>query len=670
MNEIGSAMLTGIGVVTLVSLAINIKYEVKIPPAIWSILAVLMLVGFVVNYTTVSQNLIGSGATFLALMVALKLFDLRTTRDHLLIYLLVFLEIIITATSTISPLFFAVLAAFVITSIWAMVLFNIKRDYEQQNGKNKIITTRGLLSPSFFLYTVAITLLSLIITLMIFLIIPRIGTGLFNQETLKSLSVPGFADELSLGSIGRGKGYDHIVMRVEFPDASGAPANMYMKGTTLDHYDGRNWRRTGSAKKKIQTASNGIIYSALKSPGRISNQIITLEPLDTNIIFAATPWARLKGDFKELLTDDSGTLYMKNKTNARLTYSVWSGMNGRESANLSPAEQERYLQLPPLDVEDTKKIKAFAKLLTEEEPGNYKKSRKIENFLRLNYRYTLEPKKGQGKTPLEDFLFYAKEGFCEHYATSMVVMLRTLGIPARVVTGYIQGQWNNYGNYLLLRQRDTHSWVEAYLTIKSNNIEDKNNGATRLLRKPSTNTYWVRFDPTASQGRVGARETSQFALYLDALKWRWTKTIVNYSLTDQIKVAITLRHNTNGLRLWFRSLMEKLPSLKGKASKGQTAPLVLALILMATALIVIIINKSKARGNIKTPEFYLEMQRILKKKGLERKEQETPMEFARRAGSKEVEEITGFFQVRRYRKTTLSIYESTRLKTLMKKIKE
>jgi transglutaminase-like putative cysteine protease len=460
-------------------------------------------------------------------------------------------------------------------------------------------------------------------------------------------------------------------MRVEFPGKAGPPVNMYMKGTTLDHYDGRNWRRTKSAKKKIEMDISGVIHSAPKTKGRLSKQLITLEPLDTDIIFAATPWSRLKGDFAAVLTDDSGTLYMKNKRYSRSTYSAWSRMDGREIADLNLAELERYLQLPPTNIEDTKKIRAFAALLTEAEPDNYQKARKIEDFLRHNYRYTLNPEKGQGKTPLEDFLFYAKEGFCEHYATSMAIMLRTLGIPARVVTGYVQGQWNDYGNYLLLRQRDTHSWVEAYLPYK---LPSKGSAAvaasSKKLDNVSARAAWIRFDPTASQGRVGARETSSFALYMDSLKWRWTKTIVNYSMTDQIKASITLRHKTIGLRLWFRSLADKLPGLKSNASNGQTAPLALALILMASALIIIIINKKQTKGHIKTPEFYLEMQRILKKKGLERSAFETPMEFARRSRSKEVEEITGFFQIRRYRQAALSAKDKAKLKALMIKIKK
>jgi len=665
VGELGQSFLFIIGAATLISLAINVKYELAIAPRLWNILAVVMLLGFIINYVAFNHDLLSSGAAFLALMVALKLFDLRSVRDHLLLYILVFLEIIIAAASTVSPAFFAILAAFVITSIWAMVLFNIRRDYEQWNGKNKIITQRGLLSPSFFLYTIAITTLSLVMTLMLFFIIPRISSGFLERENKSIFTVPGFADELTLGSIGRGKGSSKIVMRIEFPKASGAPVNMYIKGTTLDNYDGRNWRKSKNTKKEIARDFNGNFLPEVKLKGRLFNQLITLEPLNTNILFAATPWSKISGNFKSLKTDNSGTLYMESKPFSRITYSVWSGLDGREKAALSTAELKRYLQLPTPEQEDSKEIKAFTTELIAGEKTEYDAARKIEDHLKHNYRYTLNPKKGDGRTPLSDFLFHAKEGYCEQYATSMVIMLRTLGIPARVVTGYVQGQWNDIGNYLLLRQRDTHSWVEAYLPY---NFSKRN---PHTLNNKTEEMAWIRFDPTASEGLVSPVRSSRLALYIDAFKWRWTRNIVNYTIDDQIETAITLKHRTNGVRKWFKSLLKQLPSLKDKATNsGQSLPLVIALILMSVAFLVVVINRGKARTTIKTPAFYIEMLRILKKKGIEKTAFETPMEFAQRVGNNEIKKITKLFHIKRYGETPLSTKELAEVKELLGNIKE
>ena len=664
VSELGQPFLLLIGAVTLVSLFLNVRYELLIPARIWNTIAVLILVGFIVNYITFNRDLLSLGAAFLAIMVALKLFDLRSVRDHLLLYMLVFLQLIVAAASTVSPVFFAILALFVITSIWAMVLFNIRRDYEQWNGKNKIITRRGLLSPGFFLYTIGITTFSLVITLLLFFIIPRIGSGFFERQNINTLNVPGFADQLSLGSIGEGKGYGNIVMRIEFPGANGPPINMYIKGTTLDNYDGRNWLRSKNEKQKIEQNISDEFISGVETKGRRFNQLITLEPLNTNILFAATPWIKISGLSTRIHTDNSGTIYMQSKPFSRITYSVWSTMDGREQARLSSSELERYLQLPTQAQEETAKIADFAAELTATEKTDYDSARKIEDHLRLNYRYTLNPKKGSGRTPLSDFLFHAKEGFCEQYATSMVMMLRTMGIPARIVTGYIQGQWNDYGNYLLLRQRDTHSWVEAYLPYNFSKETDKNSGTLQKMA-------WIRFDPTASQGLVTPVKSSRFALYMDALKWRWTKNIVNYSMNDQIETAITFKHRTSGIQNWLKGLVGSLPSLKNKATEsGQSLPLFLALFLMCLALIIVLLTRAKTKNILKTPAFYLEMLRILKKKGMEKSEFETPMEFALRTGSQEVKEITELFQTRRYRDTPLSTGEVAELKTLLIKVKE
>ncbi|MBI5809751.1 MAG: transglutaminase domain-containing protein, partial [Deltaproteobacteria bacterium] len=155
------------------------------------------------------------------------------------------------------------------------------------------------------------------------------------------------------------------------------------------------------------------------------------------------------------------------------------------------------------------------------------KARAIEAHLLGGYGYSLDPKKGTGLSPLDDFLFFSKQGYCEHYATAMAMMLRAAGIPARIVIGFSEGEWNGYGGYFIVRQSDAHSWVEARI---------KGMG-------------WMTFDPTPSSGFTAYGRPARLGLYLDMLRFRWDRYIVNYTLADQKRLTGTIESLTS--RLYF-----------------------------------------------------------------------------------------------------------------------
>src|SRR5699024_1231471 len=79
-----------------------------------------------------------------------------------------------------------------------------------------------------------------------------------------------------------------------------------------------------------------------------------------------------------------------------------------------------------------------------------------------NFQYTLDLPKTTGE-PVEDFLFNTQRGHCEYFASSAVLMLRSIGVPARMVNGFLGGTWNDVGDYLTVRQGDAHAWVEVFV---------------------------------------------------------------------------------------------------------------------------------------------------------------------------------------------------------------
>src|SRR5690606_38276448 len=121
-------------------------------------------------------------------------------------------------------------------------------------------------------------------------------------------------------------------------------------------------------------------------------------------------------------------------------------------------------------------------------------AKRLEVRLRTDYRYDLDSPSGAAEQPLDHFLFESRSGHCEFYSTSMAVMLRTLGIPSRNVTGFMGGTFNRFGEFYAVRQGEAHSWVEAHIA----------------------GIGWRRYDPTpAAAAEPTAKMNGMLALMRD-----------------------------------------------------------------------------------------------------------------------------------------------------------
>src|SRR5262249_33648067 len=145
--------------------------------------------------------------------------------------------------------------------------------------------------------------------------------------------------------------------------------------------------------------------------------------------------------------------------------------------------------------------------------SSFGKAQAVERFLKTNYGYSLQLKGApHSADPLAMFLFDVREGHCEYFASAMVIMLRELEIPARLVNGFRAGEYNRFGDAFIVRQYDAHSWVEAYFPPYG----------------------WIEFDPTppdpAQPGRGWLRVVSHL---LDAADLWWLEEIVNYTSWSQ-----------------------------------------------------------------------------------------------------------------------------------------
>src|SRR5207248_2203085 len=208
------------------------------------------------------------------------------------------------------------------------------------------------------------------------------------------------------------------------------------------------------------------------------------------------------------------------------------------NVHVLPNSFARYLQLP--DNLDPRISRLAREMIIKAGAHNqYDAARAIEKHLQNDYGYTLDLKAG-GFDPLADFLFNVREGHCEYFATAMAVMLRTQGIPSRVVNGFQTGDYNEAADVYTVTQRDAHSWVEVYF--------------------PEANS-WVTFDPTPFLGRPMTERTGiqgRLSKFAEAIEMLWIQYVVGYGNQEQRSLARAFGNRFFELRDWLGNRLNGL----------------------------------------------------------------------------------------------------------------
>lgn len=651
VETISPAFVVFLGIAAVASLFVNLRRLRLVPTWVWNILAVVIFAFFIADYSILSKNLLVSASRFLAVLMVSKLFDLRTNRDYIIAYALVFFQILAAAASTVSIAFFGILILFLVSGIWAMIILNIRRDWAASSPLSDEPPGR-VFGPRFFAFVIASAAATLVLTFVLFFAMPRAGLGFLERKTANTVKVTGFSDTVDLGELGGVKTDRTVVMRVgirrDRPNVL-----IHFRGAALDYYDGARWTRRVKKTAPVPRSRSGR-FIIDPTEGRLLEQEILLEPLDTDVLIAASNVMFIDGKFNSLRVDPSGTVYLPAPPYSRLEYVAWSDVLHPRAAPDSTLVFDEYKETSFLDTDPSgPAIRALTKKVTKGARDDRAAAGAIEAYLRSTYEYSLDPPHTEGKTPLEDFLFYSKKGYCEHYATAMTVMLRAAGIPSRIVTGFLEGEWNGLGNYYIVRQENAHSWVEAYINGRG----------------------WTTFDPTPGEGLGSMKLPSTLSLYIDLIKWKWNRNIIHFTLMDQFKMAVSI---DRGLHSYIDALKKAFSWDKNTTTDGRwTLPKAVLtsgmLFIIIAAVVILLRMRSRAHGRgagQKTPRFYIEMTRLLKRRGIERLPGETPAEFARRLDNPAVYAITACHETARYGERELTRAELEKLERDLREIKK
>lgn len=505
----------------------------------WNILVIIGFLGFWVDMLWVSGELLPAGVRFLMILMTIKLFNLKLRRDYLHLYAISLVAILASGSLTTDLWYLPIFLLYLLAGVWTLLLFQLTKHSEGTPLPTVAVTMRAQLpasanqvTPQLFWLANGLALATFGLTLVIFFTIPRVSAGFYQKGFVENIRTSGFSETVNLGEIGPIKRDPSVVMRVELPDGSRHEGDrLYLRGVAFDQYDGKAWTNRLNYRRSLnEDVAGTFVLRGNRSPapshfGETIRQNILLEPLDTLVLFAAPFIERVSGKLSSVQSDLTGSAYLPFPNSSRIEYTAISRSNpvlpadlGLEPSLYPESFARHFLQIPT----QSERIGVLAHEITHTQRTTYDKANAIHSFLAHNFRYSLDAPLTEHDRPLEEFLFIRKTGYCEHYATAMVVMLRTIGIPARLVTGFLAAEWNEYGNYYLVRQQDAHAWVEVHLP----------------------NSGWITMDPTPpSADSVGSESPAWRALgrLMDSIRLHWSRFFVQYSSADQLAVVRELK---------------------------------------------------------------------------------------------------------------------------------
>jgi len=278
--------------------------------------------------------------------------------------------------------------------------------------------------------------------------------------------------------------------------------SQYLRGKVFDYFDGNQWIKKNTKLEKLLLKNQEINFTSFNKNSEKYTITVETAPNRAKLIYAPNNINTLYFPGSVIARDITGTLYAPLNLKQKSFYSLdiepmWIANHPKLHFN-TLHNKRPYLQLPN---NFSKKIQKLAQE-TAKEGSNLKKSITIEKYLRNNFRYSLETVfNSKNEDALENFLFQSRYGHCEYFASSMVLMLRSINIPARLVNGYSATTYNPITGFYEVYSLDAHAWVEAY-------IEDEG---------------WVSFEPTSAyalpQKKDKTKNTSQeLKEYLNKLK--------------------------------------------------------------------------------------------------------------------------------------------------------
>ncbi|MBM4181127.1 MAG: DUF3488 domain-containing transglutaminase family protein [Betaproteobacteria bacterium] len=479
------------------------------------------------------------GVALLVFLSGAKLLEMNSARDRMgLLFVGVFL--LVAHFLDAQSLFTAAYMALAAVALVAGLMLATKP------AAVALAETRGHLALAARLLAQALPL-----ALLLFVLFPRLPGplwGLPQQTAGKS----GLSERMAPGDISQLILSDELAFRAEFADARLESRQLYWRGPVLWDYDGRAWGNSAPVSARPPD------FEARAPPTGVA---VTLEPHQRRWLFLPGAPSRLPATPPSTLASDLQWL-AREPLRQRLRYELEVYLDYRLQPRLDAASRARGLALPAEGDQRARQLASAWREAATDDAAIVEQA--LGWFGAEAFHYTLNPPQ-LGASAVDDFLFGTRRGFCEHYASAFVFLMRAAGVPARVVTGYQGGELNQLGNYWIVRGRDAHAWAEVWLPERG----------------------WMRVDPTAAvaperveRGLNAALPAAERPAALVALQGGWLRPLrLGLDLLNSRWNEWVLGYNQERQRRFLAGLHPLLASLQG---------MLIALIVVAAAALLLL----------------------------------------------------------------------------------
>ncbi len=613
------------------------RIEFIIPERWTNYLTLFYVFVYFADYAFVSRSFLTATVHLVLFGMVIRLFSLQKERDHYMLAVLSFLMVLAAAVLTVDSIFLFSFAGFLMVAVVAFVLMEMRHSLAEDHTPAQEPTIATPYRRMAYLLMATAPVLMLLImggSFLVFFVLPRVSSRYLSAYTPSGDVSTGFTDRVQLGRIGQIQQSNTVVMHVQIANDLQGAYDLKWRGVALSHFDGKIWSNPFEQHFMPTSLDGSYVLppprekSAALSGRRIHYRVL-MEPLGTNVFFLVDRALHIRGNSRHVTTDAGGAVFNVDMDHPISGYEADSEFPTLDPAALRAAPNstdgilDDYLSLPPIDL----RVARLAEQITASSPTNYDKAVALERYLLTHYGYSLELSRTVPKDPIAWFLFERKHGHCEYFASSMVLMLRSLHIPSRIVTGFRGGEFNDLTGQYVIRAKNAHSWVEVYFP----------------------GSGWVPFDPTPSADSSSQSGWSRIQIYLDAASSFWREWVVNYDAAHQRSLgqdaAVNGRRILEELRKWVwrkhrallrsaRRAQDRIAQAPGRWTAGAFLAGGFLIVLINAAPILRAIRAHRFRAH---PErapreaaalWYSRMLRILARRGWRKTPAQTPQDFA------------------------------------------
>ncbi len=601
--------------------------SLRFPPRALAIATACYAAFFPADVFWISRDLAVAGAHLVFFLALIRILTARAWRDSLQVAVIAGLEMVAAALVSIDFNFFLSLGFYVVFAIAALAAAEIRRSMSRAAAMPRTAPRR--FSARLALLACSVTAGILALTAGLFFLLPRTADAALSRLA-RPIILPGFSNQVTLGQIGEIKRSSQPAMHIRIFSAT-TTGVLRWRGAALSDFDGRRWSDLQPAAERIPLAAGHADLPG--NPYRFGRHLsyqVEYDALESRALFFAGQPEKIDLNYPFVARTPDGNYRAPAGPRERVFYEAYSRLEDppESSPPLRPTpilplqERERELQLPqPLDA----RIPKLALSMAPAGETDLVRARAIESRLRRDYRYSLGRANDGASDPLARFLFVTRAGHCEYFASAMAVLLRTQGIPARVVTGFLGGEYNPITDLWVVRASDAHSWVEAWIPDYG----------------------WTTFDPTPSDPNPSrAASLAQLAVYLDAGRTFWRNWIVGYNPGLQGSLVGRFEQGARGIDIHrfdpFTAINSVLQFGKKTVASRAALPAAAAICALISAWFLVppLIRGLKMRRRVERARngraegddatvLYRRMLGSLKRMGYQKPPWFTPTEFAR-----------------------------------------